>query len=263
MDAKEKLINFYSIGWELNWLKEVGNRAFKRYKYRMLDTIDLIEQNTLENFSILDVGCGIGLYSLEILRRFKNCTLTGLDISKRQIDFLNKNLVASFKDRAEFIVADAEDFNLAKKYEYIICTEVLEHFQNPKSVIRNIILHASNSTKIIISVPHIYLSGKSGWFYRQFINDSRWIETQDFSKISPKKEYYEFYHKQYDVEEIEALLNDSDLSIDKIRYCNLRLTNKHLKAAYFFIAFRRLDKFLNWLTLNKHASNITLLCKKN
>lgn len=266
IETREKLKQFYALGWEITWAKRLDkqyNPLFKPYKNRMLDTINLIKENPNSQFKLLDVGCGIGIYSINISKRFPNCTVFGFDISEEQIDYTNKKLMSlNLKNRCKFFVADTENFNLNQKFDYIICTELLEHLPNPKNTLENIYDHGDAHTKFIFSVPHIYGSGESGWFYRQFINENKWIETQDFSKITPKKEYYEFYHKQYSTEEIKNLLEKCRFQILEVKYSNFNFKNKYLNYGYSLLAYYKFDKILNKITLNGFFSQITLLCRK-
>ena len=111
-------------------------------------------------------------------------------------------------------------------------------------------------------MPCIYGSGKSGWFYRQFTRKNKWIETQDFSKIDKYKKYYEFYHKQYPINEITNLLECNNFVILEAQYCNVNFKNVLLNKLYSFLAYYRFDKILNRITSNRFSSQITLLCVK-
>ena len=264
--TEEKLKHFYKVGWEVIWAKKLDskyNPLFKPYKNRMLDTIKLIKEELNAQFKLLDVGCGIGIYSINILKRFPNCTVIGFDISEKQIDFITKKIMDfDLHIRCKFFTANVENFNLNQRFDYIICTELLEHLPNPKKTLENIYNQGNTHTKFIFSVPHIYDSGKSGWFYRQFIDQNKWIETQDFSKINSKNEYYEYYHKEYPVEEINSLLENNKFRVLEIKYSNLNFKNKYINYGYSLMAYHKLDKILNKIFLNRFASQITLLCGK-
>lgn len=258
-ENKRILLKFYSMGWELDWLKS-KKPTLKSYRSRMRDTLSLIEKAPNQEFSLLDVGCGIGVYSTEILRTFSACKLTAFDISQKQIDYANQNLPEQFKERAKFVVADAENFDIKEKFDYIICTELLEHLPDPRKAIKKIVLHSKKETKIVVSVPRIHESGKTGWFYRQ-VSGSKWIETQDVSKINLNNDYFQFYHKEYKIEELKELLGEVNLRVINVKFCNFNLKNTYLNAAYWVVASPRFDRVLNWLTRNKRASNITVLCQ--
>ena len=262
--TEKKLTEYYSVGWEKIWAAKLDKQYYplsKPYQNRMLDCIKLIKEDHDNQFKLLDVGCGIGIYSINILKRNSNCIIYGFDISEKQIDFINSKLNEfGLKNRCEFSVGDANNFNLNQKFDYIICTELLEHLINPNQALKNIYKHGDINTNYIFSVPHIYGSGESGWFYRQFTNKDQWIETQDFSKINPNKEYYEFYHKQYSIEEIENLLQDNKFEILEFGYSNFNFKNKYLNYGYSLLAYPIIDKILNKITSNRFSSQITLLC---
>jgi 2-polyprenyl-3-methyl-5-hydroxy-6-metoxy-1,4-benzoquinol methylase len=259
-DPKSKLLKYYSMGWELEW---VTGKVYtiNNYKNRMNQTIGMINESPQSEFTILDIGCGAGLYSFELLNRFPKCNLTGFDISEKQVKFINEKIPSDLKNRAKFMVLDAETFELGKIFNYVICTEVLEHILDPNRVLDRVNQHTNINSKIILSVPTIHETGQSGWFYRQKV-DSKTVETQDITKIRKNKEYYEFYHKEYTFKELSKILRRNNIVIHNVEYCNFNLKNKYLNAAYSMASSSLLDRALNNLTLNRRASNITVLCGK-
>ena len=260
--CKEKLIKFYSKAWEVSWAKNLDadwNVLSNVYNNRMLDALRLIKLPKNAGFSLLDVGCGIGVYSFGILKEFSNCNLKAFDLSKRQIEFATEEIKKfPFKKRAIFFTDDAEKFSLNETFDYIICTELLEHIPHPDSVLKRILLHSREDTRFIFSVPIIRGKSKAEWLYRQFTDGEKWIETPDFNKIDKNKEYYEFYHKQYIVKEIIDLLSKNHFTLVSVKYSNFKrpFKNKYLNCRY------SIDKILNNVTFNKKASQITVLCKR-
>ncbi len=261
---KEKLVLFYQQGWECEWAGKLDKNYYPRtktYENRMLDTLSFIYEKEDSTFTVLDVGCGIGIYSFALLSRFKNAHVVGIDLSQKQIDFISEQAKRfSFKDRGTFLQADAENFSLKSKFDYIICTELLEHLPDPRKALKNILLHGHKRTKFIFSVPHIYGAGASGWFFRQYRKDNDWIETQKKEDIDFSKPYYEFYHHEYVLEEAKKLLEESGFVVEKAVFCNFNFKNRYITYAYSQISTRSIDMLFNRLTNNKRASQITLLC---
>lgn len=67
----------------------------------------------LEGKSILDVGCGSGIYSIEIAKR--GGFPTGVDVSPEMIDLAKENAVsAGCADRCRFIVRDLKELDPAE-----------------------------------------------------------------------------------------------------------------------------------------------------
>lgn len=103
--------------------------------------------------SILDIGCGIG----HTLNKIKTqSSLTGIDINKEALEIAERDVdpKANYGHFLEFIKVDAQNFNLNKKFEIIICSELLEHVEQPSKVIDCILKHSNNETRIIITIPN-------------------------------------------------------------------------------------------------------------
>ena len=75
-----------------------------------------------EIVDVLDAGCGGGRLCYE-LSKYPNFNLTGVDFSDKAIQFAK-----AFSCRGDYIVADLMTYKSRKKFDYIILSEVLEHF---------------------------------------------------------------------------------------------------------------------------------------
>lgn len=93
----------------------------------------------LNNKSILDIGCGHGLVSLSLAKRF-DCKVTSVDFSKKRIDRCNLLKDKFNINNVNFINNDINIF-LEKeynKYDIVIAFEVIEHLYNQREVINEI-----------------------------------------------------------------------------------------------------------------------------
>ncbi len=125
---------------------------FKMFKH--LQSMILSKANAK---SYLEIGPGHGLfsyYSLNILKKLLN--YTAVDISKTSLkltkDFLFYNSKFNFKKELSFINMDFLELkNFNKKFELIVCGEVLEHVSNPIKLLKNIKKSLDKNGKIFIS----------------------------------------------------------------------------------------------------------------
>lgn len=115
----------------------------------------------------LDVGCGAGGYltiPLQILLKKnnkKNC-LYGIDIAENSIELAKKTAVSKGL-LPEWFASDSV-YSISDKYEYIICSEVLEHLEDEeleKFVPKLAELLKKDGT-LIITVPNGYGSYERG-----------------------------------------------------------------------------------------------------
>lgn len=114
---------------------------------------------------ILDVGCGAGRIA-SILKEGGYVTIDGVDV-------LPEEKVTGAIDHYWRINLDAGEWgsNLGRKYDLIICSDVLEHLENPASTLRQMSNLLIDTGEILISIPNafnvmercrILLTGNSG-----------------------------------------------------------------------------------------------------
>jgi len=102
---------------------------------------------------ILDVGCGDGFLCYR-LSRYPQLSVTGLDCSKRALEFAR-----ILNPKVNFIHADASEFHSATKFDFIFMSEVLEHIPPPKTfgLLRNLSKSLRRDGYLVVSVPSVNL----------------------------------------------------------------------------------------------------------
>jgi SAM-dependent methyltransferase len=117
----------YDEGWGY-WddMKQYGpmSRHTRRLIWGMIDD--------LQFQSVLDVGCGQGSPLQEIAIRRPRVELAGIDISPHAVELARKRMPS-----ASFSVLDLTREKLDRKFDLIICTDVLEHIPDDRAAIRN------------------------------------------------------------------------------------------------------------------------------
>lgn len=110
--------NFFQRTWHTNKLREV-----------------LGEIKNLDSFrNILDVGCASGWFLSEISKKYPKASYYGIDIYDKGIGFAKKKY-----PKFEFRVADAHKIPYKNNFfDLIVCTEVLEHVDDPRAVLLEI-----------------------------------------------------------------------------------------------------------------------------
>ena len=101
---------------------------------------------------ILDAGCGEGNISLLLAKN--NSRVWGIDISKEAIVSAKKKMkMLGLQNRVTFLIEDLERLTLNKKFDVVVCIEVLEHIKNDNQSIENLFSHLKNKGLAIITVP--------------------------------------------------------------------------------------------------------------
>ena len=142
---KPNFLKIKKISYDDYW-RERGFQIRSKLMEREVIFFDWIKPSS----RILDIGCGSSRL-LHELKAKKQCQVTGADISPLVIDSLKHLGIPG-------LVVDLEkaDFILTEHYDYIVCSETLEHLSQPEELIN----------KLKVSADHLVLSVPNSAFYR-------------------------------------------------------------------------------------------------
>jgi 2-polyprenyl-3-methyl-5-hydroxy-6-metoxy-1,4-benzoquinol methylase len=141
--------------------------------------------------NILEIGGGHGLYTNELLDQFKHDFIFNMvDISESSIA-LSKSFVLS--EKVNYYLEDIYKYNTETKFDFIIMGEVLEHVEDPVSLMIKLHNLGTKDVKAFISTPcnapsidHIYLF-KNSEDVRKIFDLSGWKVITDNSVYSESK----------------------------------------------------------------------------
>lgn len=106
--------------------------------------------------SILDAGCGRGVITRYLARRYALAVVEGVDENARQ-QALNREIAASVGlDNCSFSVADLVAFRKPDAYDLIISVDNLEHITDDASVLGNFYASLKTGATLVVHVPHYY-----------------------------------------------------------------------------------------------------------
>ncbi|KAJ6850790.1 uncharacterized protein M6B38_114460 [Iris pallida] len=88
--------------------------------------------------TILDIGCGWGSLSLYIVRKYANCSITGICNSTTQKAYIEERCSDFQLSNVKIIVADISKFEMEATYDRIISVEMFEHMKNYKELLKKI-----------------------------------------------------------------------------------------------------------------------------
>lgn len=86
--------------------------------------------SSLKNKSILDIGCGVGVF-LDVAKR-RGYDVKGVDINKEILHFLNPDI----RDRV--VITDFLNYETKEKFDIVTIWYVIEHLPNPREIIRKV-----------------------------------------------------------------------------------------------------------------------------
>ncbi|MCK4718238.1 MAG: class I SAM-dependent methyltransferase [Thermoplasmata archaeon] len=137
---------------------DLGHKISHRNRMNLFHVMmkRLIRERTIASFdSALDIGCNSGVYSKMISDLgFKH--VLGVDIDAKEIKRAEE-FFAFDTDRKslEYRVMNAEKMDTKKKYDLILCTEVIEHTKHPNRVVKNIEGMLAPGGGAIITLPNL------------------------------------------------------------------------------------------------------------
>jgi len=230
-----------------HYIPEYQNNNFKHFKVGawFLEYMGFIEhlKEYLKNYNfsnLIEVGCGDGRIISELSKKFKDKKFTGIDISKKAIDYakylnIQDNLIYKHLDVG----------NCKEKFDVILLIEVFEHIaiEERKKFLESIKIMMNDNTILIVTVPHKNRK-LDPRHYEHFTLHSFKEAFKDFHLIEHKflakkslivKFFYTFLENKYFILSHQKLLNKI-FSFYKKRY--LIHTNED-KALRIFGVFKK------------------------
>lgn len=131
-------------------IQRLINRWFRQSMFiRFQKTME--ECKPLEGKTILDVGCGPGMYAISLAKGSPSLVY-GIDFAPSMIDIARKEAIkAGVEHICKFEVADFFTLPEDIKYNYLILMGFMDYMENPKIVIDKTLRLATD--KILFSFP--------------------------------------------------------------------------------------------------------------
>lgn len=130
----------------------------KNFTYRNL--IEVLEKYIHEKNTILDIGCGAG--TVDFYLASQGHKILGVDISEKAVEACKKSTHAlGLEDRLNFKKSNFPKERPSKRFNVVICSEVLEHIKNDKKAVEVIFSLLRPGGIVIFSTP-----SKSAPLYR-------------------------------------------------------------------------------------------------
>jgi SAM-dependent methyltransferase len=99
--------------------------------------------------TVLEIGCGTGIYPIQMKELFEGKQYTGMDISETAIEYCKKN------SKFEFICGDFIKMDITKRYDLVYSHAVVDHVYDIDEFISKIVK---------ISKKYAYINSYRGYF---------------------------------------------------------------------------------------------------
>jgi len=157
---------------------DVSTKTYHRSRIALFQTLvhDLIVSGVIRTFDkAMDIGCNAGFCS-KVISDFGFRDVLGIDINPSFIARARNSFSSDGPGkRIAFEIMDATAIPAGKHYDFILCTEVIEHTSSPEAVIKSIMTMLVPGGVAVISLPNClsigYLSSYLGaWLKRRGIS---------------------------------------------------------------------------------------------
>ena len=145
-NASKSFTNYPNFGHDLIETKNDSN-FWDQSRNRLFNSLISQEQQKKKKIDFLEIGCGTGNL-IKSLLEFSNLNITGTEIYLKGLFYAKKRIPS-----ADFIQIDISKNILNKKFDFIVCFDVIEHIENDLKAISNISSMLKTKGKFIISVP--------------------------------------------------------------------------------------------------------------
>lgn len=108
---------------------------------------DVLKNENLKGKTFLDVGCGLGQFSQWAHKRGAKVTATDL----------GENLLTLTRQRVpvKTVIGDLKKLPFKDNtFDYVLCTEVVEHTENPTRAVKEILRVAKPKGRVLITTPN-------------------------------------------------------------------------------------------------------------
>ena len=152
-----------------NWYDEIHNQNNELHK----NFIEfLITKKNVK--TILEVGCGTGVYPIQHKELFTDKKYTGIDFSKPNIEFCKKH------SNFEFIQGDFIKMNLENKYDLVYSHAVIDHVYDIDEFLQRIVKSCKK---------YAYVNAYRGFFPEINEHEMHWRDDDNcyYNNLSVKK----------------------------------------------------------------------------
>jgi ubiquinone/menaquinone biosynthesis C-methylase UbiE len=128
------------------WLNRIFRKAiFERFEITMNECSDLPGR------TVLDVGCGSGIYEVEFAKRGAKRAV-GIDFSANMLDLARERVRrAGVNNICDFILADFSKHDLGERFDYSVAMGVFDYLPKPGPFLQK--MRSVTTRKVIAGFP--------------------------------------------------------------------------------------------------------------
>lgn len=121
----------------------------------------VLGENQLEDWEVLDAGCGTGSILVALARRYPRARFTGLDACGRSLDIARRCAKWYGVTNVDFVHGSMPELSLKRRFDLVVCCGVLHHLPSPRAGLRWLVEHLADD-----GLLHLWLYDAVGEHHR-------------------------------------------------------------------------------------------------
>jgi len=175
-EVKQRILGKSDYGntdWEkasFEWYEKIHDENIQLHK-NFSDYLD-IKRTSIK--TILEVGCGTGVYPIKYKKLFNNLEYTGIDFSETNIEYCKQN------SKFHFISGDFIKMKIEQKYDLVYSHAVVDHVYDIDAFVMNLVKSCKKFA---------YINAYRGFFPDLEEHEMKWRDEDNcyYNKISLKQ----------------------------------------------------------------------------
>ncbi len=203
---------------------DINAKIQKKICKQLISFFKNFDNSDLKIVNALEIGCGSGFMTKELIKLKKIEKIHLLDISSEMIKNISSQ---NLHKNTSFEIGDFDNFSRYNEYDFIYSNMAIHWSENIKNLILKILLNLSKNSFFIFSIPHsLKVSFKKKNIAENFCSSliNQFPKYNDIKQMICS-ENYNLFSKQISLNEIYNRPIDFFLNLKKIG-ANVSLTKK-------------------------------------
>ena len=142
-------------------------------RIRAYHILRLASKHIKAGCDVLDAGCGLGRHAFSLARKYPSVSIVGVDVSGENISICNGIRRKNHFEGIEFHKGDLRSLDLERRFDVIICSDVLEYIEEDNRVLDNFRRLLKENGRLILHTPRLNPRRYLRLFERYFRCDPR------------------------------------------------------------------------------------------
>ncbi|GEM_PF-3621215 len=227
MPKFERIYWSKEFDWK-NYSKVYDKYAKSKGNYYSQSSEELISNIKIkDNFNVIDLGCGTGALTKEILKKNKNIKIFAIDISKEMIEIYRRNFKDEIKSGQIYAIAgNAEEISRLtdKKYNLVFIPSAFWDI-NTEKLIPSLSKIMNKNGKVIFNLPALVLGKEKGFIF--------FIEHFFREKLNSNMKY-----RRIDVDDIIEISRQNNFKISSMKDYSFKMSKNNVKQFFNLLKYR-------------------------